>query len=118
MAVRKGWPEEWQGPGCREGESKGVQEGWWSNLRTGQGWAGGCGCGGGNAFAKFSEDFVLRAWTLPGSPRPPRCSWSPEAGRDLGLFSGGREKGLPPSDGVRVRSAGLQRDPLGCLFCF
>lgn len=107
---------EGQGPGCREGKSKGVQEGWGLNLRTG-GWAGGCGCGGGNVFAKLSEDFVLRAWTFPGSPRPPRCSWSPEAGRDLGLFSGGRERGLLPSAWVQVHSTGLQRDPLGILFC-
>lgn len=31
---------ERQGLGFREGESKGVQEGWGSNFRTGQGWAG------------------------------------------------------------------------------
>lgn len=53
-------------------------------------------------------------------PRPPRCLWSPEAGRDLAGTSLWRwGKGvLLPSAGAQVRSARLQGDPLGVFFGF
>lgn len=53
-------------------------------------------------------------------PRPPRCLWSPEAGRDLAGTSLWKQgKGvLLPSAGAQVRSARLQGDPLGVFFGF
>ena len=54
-------------------------------------------------------------------PRPsPRCPQSPETAKDLAgicLWRAGNE-GLLPSAGVQAWLMRLQRDPLGCLFCF
>ena len=114
----KGWTEEWQGLGCGEGGGKvGCAKACGQTFELARAGLRGLRCGGDDS-QKVSEDYVLGAWMCPGPF--PRCPQSPETGRDLAgicLWRAGKQ-GLLPSAGAQARLMRLQRDLLGCLFCF
>lgn len=94
VASGKGLDRRMARPGLREDEDKGgAWEGLWPKL-----WAG--------------------AWNCSGPPKVPSRAQK-QAKTWLRFVSGGQGKGaLLSSAGVQARSTRLQRDPLGCFFCF